>query len=205
MVRVGLDILDSTLKSRSLLCVGGDSRLALASSYGRTTLNTLLYMCSEDRQSEFEEFPSKMRYPPKKIMENGLMENGCKVLIHFLGFWSIKSYILRRVINYTKNVLSKMDIQHFGIKPFTFNRLILIYSTVYYWDKPISKSSYVGFALFFVLRLILLVWFLVCLFFLSHFLIFERTKTRQNLCLSMSFANYCMLIASLSDLFSMSG
>lgn len=85
-----------------------------------------------------------------------------------------------------------MDIQYFGIKLFTFSWLILINYTVYYWDKPISKSSYVGFALFLYLKIILLVWFFFLCFFslVPFFVIFERTKTWQNLCLSMSIANY---------------
>lgn len=50
---------------------GGVNRLALMGT--PSSLPKLLYTRSEDRQSEFEEFHSKMRYPPKKI--TGLMEN----------------------------------------------------------------------------------------------------------------------------------
>lgn len=60
---VSLDSLDSTLK-KSLVCKGGGVRRGLPPSSPK-----LLYMCSEDRQNEFEEFNSKMRYPPKKVME----------------------------------------------------------------------------------------------------------------------------------------
>lgn len=71
--------------------------------------------------------------------------------------------------------------------------------TVYYWGKPIVKSTYVGFALFLYLEL-----FCLCdsfLFFCPDFylvpflsffwnVIFERTKIWRNLCLSLSIANF---------------
>lgn len=63
-------------------------------------------------------------------------------------------------------------------------------STVYYWDKPIWKSSYVGFALFFCTSNDFVSMIFKVLIPLSHFLMFQRTKTWQNLCLFMSFANY---------------
>lgn len=96
-----------------------------------------------------------------------------------------------------------MEIRHFRIKPFTF-RWLIFKSTVYYWDKPIWKSSYVGFALFFVLKMILLVWFFFfkCWFLCPIFLCFKGPKHDRT------YAYLCnlpiMLISSLSDLFSMS-
>lgn len=76
--------------------------------------------------------------------------------------------------------------------------------------NPFSKSSSVGFALFFVLSTIYdnfvgIIFFFSALFFLSHFLILFRKD--QNVTEPMLIYVVCqfLLIASLSDLFSASG
>lgn len=88
-------------------------------------------------------------------------------------------------------MFSKMDTQHFGIKPFTVIWLILLYSAVYYWDKPIQKSSYVGFALFFVLGIPFVSMVFTCFFIhvpSSYFS--EDQNMTEPMLISMSFANY---------------
>lgn len=99
--------------------------------------------------------------------------------------WSYQSY---------QKYLSEMDIEHPGIKPFTFRRLIWIFSAVfyyYYWDtNPFGRAVMWVLHYVFVLSMIFNVFILSCPFFVFFFLFSKRTKTWQNLCLSMSFANY---------------
>lgn len=94
--------------------------------------------------------------------------------------------------NKKKKSFPRWILQHFGIKPFTVRWLILMYSAVYYWDKPIQKSSYVGFALFFVLRIPFVSMILTCFpRSCPIFLFFRGPKHNKNLCLNLCrFANY---------------
>lgn len=103
-----------------------------------------------------------------------------------------------------QNVLPKVDTQQLWMKPPTVRPLILTYSTLYYWDKPMWKSKMwvLHYILYFV-KLYHFIIFIVCswplLLICSFFFFFEGPKHHKPVLIYV----ICWLWWFLSDLFFM--
>lgn len=128
-------------------------------------------------------------------MVAGLNQKLWTDLIHFQDFRVLNPVFIHNELSIAPKRFDSRWMRYFGIKPFIFSWLISIDYTVYYWDKPISESSYVGFALFLYLRQFCWNNFLMFVFSWPIFVILERTKIWQNLYLSV-ICQLCWLLCS---------